>query len=244
MKKFFIFSLFFLLSTSASLAQYQGYVTYVPAGTPVSVALSQTLSSEFTKVGEVFTASLAGPIYAGSGLVAGPGSRVEGTVTSVEPAGRGGKPGSIELRLTSIITPSGQRIPLSASIDGGSFKLEADGGRTSHLVKTTALGAGSGALAGLIGSAIGGSDHKGRATAIGTGIGGGIGLLGGALTKGKEFILNSGTSIPFRLDAPLQVAAPNPSAQQEYGQDNYGGAFADPNSYGQQQMPQNPYLGN
>ncbi len=243
-----------LLTTfSGVLAQpvYQGQVSFVPPGTPVSVTMAQTLSSEFTRVGETFTANLASPIYAGSEMIAGPGSQVQGQVVAVEPAGRGGKPGSMDLRLVSIITPEGRRIPLSATVDQNSFQLEADGGRTSHLVKTTAIGAGSGALGGLVMNAVGGG-KKGKGTAIGTGIGAGVGLLGGAIQKGKDFVLTSGSIVPFRLDQAIQAQASAPVQQygSEYG-GGYGGGFQAPAGYGsapysggyQQQAP-NPYLGN
>lgn len=236
-----------LISTSKIFAQdiYQASASFVPAGTPVSVSLSQALSSEFTRVGETFTADLTSPIYAGGSLVAGPGSKVQGQVVAAEPAGRGGKPGSLDLRLLSIITPDGRRIPLSAAVDQNVFKLQADGGRVSTLAKGTAIGAAGGALSGLIGGAISGG-KKGKTTAIGTGIGAGVGLLGGAVSKGAEFVLTSGTSIPFRLDQAIQVAAPLPQQQAvpNYGTPSSGG-FADPYAGGgtySQQPIQNPYL--
>lgn len=241
----------------------RGHVSFVPAGTPVQARINSTLSSEFSSVGETFTATLSGPIYAGSQLVAGPGSTVQGQVVNVTPAGRGGKPGSIDLRISSVITADGRRYPLSASIDQANYQLSAEGGRLSHMTKATAVGAGAGALSGLIGSSISGG-KKGKGTAIGTGIGAGVGLLGGAFKKGQDFILKSGTTVPFVLDEPMQVnagAPPQMTAPQYaapsgsfappagYGsQPNYGGqpsypsgGFADP---GAQQSPhqQNPYL--
>lgn len=241
--------------------QYQGYASFVPAGTPISVSLQQALGTEISRVGESFRASLAGPIYAGGQMIAAPGSQVEGTVVGIEPAGRAGKPASMDLRLTTIVTPTGQRIPLSATIDKVNFQLQAEGGRTSHMVKSTAVGAGAGALSGLIGSAIGGG-KKGKATAIGTGIGAGVGLLGGAVRKGEELIIQSGTTIPFTLDAPIQASNSAPIPQQvrpnyipdaggyrapSYAPSSQGGGFVDPiapqpsGGY-QQQQPINPYL--
>jgi hypothetical protein len=214
--------------------QLQGQASFVPAGTPVSVSLNQALGSEISRVGEFFRANLSGPIYAGGMMVAPPGSQVEGTVVSVEPAGRAGKPASMDLRLNTIITPSGQRIPISASLDRA-FNLQADGGRTSHMAKSAAVGAGAGALSGLVGSAIGGG-KKGKSAAIGTGIGAGVGVLGGAVRKGQELILQSGSTIPFVLDAPVQVMNSAPPVQQLSPE---MGGFRDPMM---QQAPTNPYL--
>jgi hypothetical protein len=227
---------------------YQGSVSYVPAGTPVTVSLSQALGSQFSKPGETFTATLSSPIYAGGGILAPAGSQVQGTVVTVTPAGRAGQPGSMDLRLVNIITPNGRMIPLSASIDQANFQLKADGGRASHLVKTTAVGAGAGALSGLIGGAISGG-RKGQATAIGTGIGAGVGLLGGAIKKGDELIVESGTSIPFKLDQPIQAANTAPQVQQyspeyagSYQAAPSAGGFADPTQMYQTQPITNPYL--
>jgi hypothetical protein len=215
--------------------QFQGQVSFVPAGTPVSVSLNQALGSEISRVGEFFRANLTGPLYAGGMMVAPPGSQVEGTVVSVEPAGRAGKPASMDLRLNTIITPTGQRIPVSASLDRANFNLQADGGRTSHMAKSTAVGAGAGALSGLVGSAIGGG-KKGKSAAIGTGIGAGVGVLGGAIRKGQELIIQSGSTIPFVLDAPVQVMNAAPPVQQVSPE---MGGFRDPL---RQQAPNNPYL--
>ncbi len=229
----------------------QGQVTFVPAGTPVNVTINEALGSEISTVGQTFNATLSAPVYAGSQMVAGPGSTVQGQVVAVESGARGGKPGSIDIRLTTVITPDGRRYPLSATVDQNTFSLSADGGRASTMIKSTAIGAGSGALAGLVGAAISGG-QKGKAAAIGTGIGGGIGLLGGAFKRGEEFILKSGTQVPFTLDQPLQVsipAAPQYAPQSQMAPNGYNpyapsGNFADP-SLMQPVVPQqqyNPYL--
>jgi hypothetical protein len=182
-------------------------------------------------------------------MIAPAGSTVEGTVVSVESAGRTGKPGSMDIRLTTVITPDGRRIPLSASVDQNTFSLSADGGRVSNFTKGAAVGAGAGALSGLVGAAIGGG-KLGKTTAIGTGIGAGVGMLGAAFKKGQELIIQQGTQVPFKLDAAIQAANSAPAPQQitpstqgyQYvptaAPQAPTGGFADP--YNQQ--PVNPYL--
>jgi len=229
-------------------SQYQAQVSFVPAGTPITVSMNDTLGSEFTKVGERFTASLAGPIYSGQDLVAGPGSVVEGTVVEVNPAGRAGKPASMNLRINNITTTDGRRLPLSATVDQDVFKLKAEGGVASNLVKSSAVGAGAGALSGLVGAAISGG-QKGKATAIGTGIGAGTGLLLGAVKKGNDLIVERGSQVSFKLDQPLQgvnTAPPVQQFQQNYGAGSsgnmpFGNPYPNSGSY-QQQTPSNPYL--
>jgi len=221
--------------TSVKANTYQGQASYIMAGTPLDVSLNNALGSAFSNVGDTFSATLANPIYAGSQVVAGAGSKLEGFVTEVTPAGRGGKPGSIDLKITHVVTANGKKIPLNASIDKRSFKLQANGGRTSHYTKATAAGAAGGALSGLIGSAIGGG-KKGKSTAIGTGIGAGVGILGASFKKGKEFTLSQGSNVSFVVDSATAIQAPAPSFIQQHGS-NFGtapsGGFADP--YAQQQ---------
>lgn len=246
MKRILLLVVLFSFINVSAQEIFQAQVSYVPAGTPVNVNLNQTLSSEFTQVGETFTAALSSPIYAGSNLLAPPGSQVQGQIVAVEPAGRTGKPGYMDMRLISIITPDGRRIPLSAAIDQNTFKLEADGGRTSHFIKHTAVGAGAGALSGLIGASISGG-QKGKAAAIGTGIGAGTGILAGAFRKGEEFVLRSGTMLPFRLDQAIQVAPSNPVQQQSpFADPGYGSSYQVPNYQPQanpyaQPLQSNPY---
>jgi hypothetical protein len=225
---------------------YQAQVSFIPAGTPITVSMNDTLGSEFTKVGERFTATLAGPIYSGQDLVAGPGSLLEGTVVEVNPAGRAGKPASMNLRINNLTTTDGRRIPLSATVDQEVFKLKAEGGVTSNLVKSSAVGAGAGALSGLVGAAISGG-KKGKATAIGTGIGAGTGLLVGAIKKGNDLILERGSQVSFKLDQPVQGLNTAPPVQQipsNFGVGSPTSApFGNPSSGSyQQQIPPNPYL--
>jgi hypothetical protein len=222
-----------LLNAKANYGQqvYQGQASYIMAGTPLNTSLDTTLGTEFSHVGDKFSGTLSSPVYAGSQLVAPPGSKVEGYVTEVTPAGRGGKPGSMDLRITNIITPNGQRVPISASINKTNFKLQADGGRLSNYAKATTAGAAGGALSGLIGGAISGG-AKGRTTAIGTGIGAGVGLLGGTIKKGQELIIRQGMNIPFVVESSSQTGfAPPPTQVQQYGSDFQPGGYHAPGGY-------------
>lgn len=242
-----IITLSFLATTFSSAhaygqPTYQGQASYVAAGTPISTSLDTTLGTAFSNVGDKFTATLSSPVYAGSQLVAPPGSKAEGFVTEVSPPGRGGKPGSMDLRITNIITPNGQRIPISASVNKSTFKLEADGGRVSNYAKATTAGAAGGALSGLIGGAISGGKF-GKSTAIGTGIGAGVGILGGTLKKGRDLIIQQGMSIPFVVEASSQASyTPPPTQVQQYGGSDFhpGGYHAPQQQYQQQPQYQQP----
>ena len=71
--------------------------------------------------------------------------------------------------------------------------------------KNAAIGAGAGALLGLIGSAVSGG-NKGKGTAIMTGVGGGLGLLGSGVQKGNDVYLEAGQPVDIILDQPLTVS--------------------------------------
>lgn len=229
-----------ILNADANYGQpvYQGQASYVMAGTPINTSLDTTLGTEFSNVGDKFTATLSGPVYAGSQLVAPPGSKAEGFVTEVTPAGRAGRPGSMDLRITNIITPNGQRIPISASVNKSTFKLQADGGRVSNYAKATTAGAAGGALSGLIGGAISGG-RFGKSTAIGTGIGAGVGILGGTFKKGRELIIQQGMAIPFVVEASAQpVQQQQPTQVRQYGSEFQPGGYHAPQQQYQQQPQQ------
>mgnify|MGYP007107465095 CR=1 FL=1 len=217
------------LNANANYQQpvYQGQASYVMAGTPLSVSLDTTLGTEFSNVGDRFSATLSSPVYAGSQLVAPPGSEVEGFVTEVTPAGRGGKPGSMDLRITNIVTPNGQRIPISASINKTNFKLQADGGRVGQLAKNTAGGAAAGSVTSmLVGTMDGKRGGMGRNAAVGAGMGAIAGLGFGAFKKGRELIIRQGETVPFVVEASTQTNfSPQPTQVQQYGSDFQAGGY-------------------
>ena len=222
-----------LIISDAKAQNFQGSVSYLAPGTSIEAVINETLSSEFTRIGEILRLPVTSPVYGPSGVVIPSGAIVEAQVVNVSPAGRAGKSGSIDLKLSALIAPNGSRVPISASLDHARFSLSANNsGRVEHYAKATAAGAAGGALSGLIGGAISGG-KVGRGAALGTAVGGGLGILGGTLKKGKELIISKGTPLPFKLDQALSLssgAAPNNTRFNEYPESSY-----QPNSYGSPQ---------
>lgn len=186
----------------------KGRVVVAPAGSTFEATLSTGLSSGLNSIGDVVTATVSSPLVIGSNVVIPAGSQVVGQVVNAISARRfrAGSGGVLEFRFTSIRTPDGQRYPLSASVDTTRFKLQAEtgGSRTAKVVGKTAVGAGAGALAGLVGAAISGGD-KSKAAAIGTGIGAGLGAGKAIIDKGSELEIPSGSTLPIRLEQALQA---------------------------------------
>ena len=189
----------------------KGRVVVAPSGSQFEVTLTATLSSGINRVGDIVTATVSNPLAIGSYVVIPSGSQVIGQVVNAIPAKRfrAGSGGVLEIRFTSLITPDGQRYPLSASVDTAQFKLQAEtgGSRLAKGVGKAAVGAGLGAALGTAIGAIAGG-MPGRGAWSGAAIGGGAGALQAIVSKGTELILQSGTSVPVLLDQSLQVVVP------------------------------------
>jgi len=199
------------------LPPLQGRVATAPAGTQLEVTLSSPISSGNASVGDTVSTRLNSDLSIGGNLVLPAGSEIDGQITDVQKAGMLNKSGKISIHFTSALGPNGQRVPLSAMIATSDRTGVLSGGSLGSLagkeVKDTAIGAATGALAGVIFSPLAGGGHMGRAAAIGTGIGGGAGLLGGLVTKGGDINIHSGTKLNIMLDQPLTV---NTASQGSY----------------------------
>lgn len=189
----------------------KGRVITVPAGNQICAVASTPISSEFLTLGQPVAVTLGSDFYYNSTLIAPAGSSVLGTVTQVTKAKHGSMNGSLRLRFTEITTPYGSRIPISAMIqtDDGTGLLK--GGTKADVAKAYAkdmgVGAGAGALTGLVASAISGG-AVGKGTAIMTGVGAGAGLAKSIWDKGQDVIIPSNANIQLVIDQPITV---NPS---------------------------------
>ncbi|MCU1308162.1 MAG: hypothetical protein JWN45_2857 [Acidobacteriaceae bacterium] len=150
----------------------------IPAGSKVTVRLGQSLSSERSRTGDSFDASLANDLVINGTTVAKAGAPCKGKVTYAKDSGRLHVPGALTIRLTSV---DGQAVTSTArSLKG-----------KSH-TKSNATKIGGGAAAGaLIGALAGG----GKGAAIGAGVGAGAGT-GVAAATGKQ-------NVAFSAETPL-----------------------------------------
>lgn len=189
----------------------KGRIVTVPAGVSMAAVVSTPISSEFLTMGQPVCVTLGSDFYYNSTMIAPAGSTVSGMVTQVTKAKHGSMNGSLRLRFTEIITPYGSRIPISACIktEDGTGLLK--GGTKADVAKAYAkdmgVGAGAGALTGLVASAISGG-ALGKGTAIMTGVGAGAGLAKSVWDKGLDVIIPSNASIQLQIDQPITV---NPS---------------------------------
>ena len=163
-------------------------VVKIPVGTQIDVRLQTSLNSATAKVEQRFEATTLVDVSTAGVLAIPAGSVARGFVSSVRPAGRIERRGSITLSFDELVV-GGKHPPMRASVmqalDG---KMGDDTGR---------IGAGAAAGA-ILGGLIGGA--KGLLAGILIGGGGTI-----AATDGANADLPAGTILRIRLDQPLEV---------------------------------------
>lgn len=190
----------------------KGKVTTVPAGTVVSAYTTSPLSTLNLIQGQTVNVTLGENLYNNGTLIAEAGSTVSGLVIESRKAKHGSINGALNIRFTEIITRSGQRIPINASIktsDGtGVLKGGTKMDTTKEYAKDMAVGAGAGALTGLVGAAISGG-ALGKGAAIMTGVGAGVGLAKSVWDEGNDVTIPSNSNIELFFNQPVTVDSKN-----------------------------------
>jgi hypothetical protein len=161
----------------------------VPAGQEFDVRLQSGLSSETATAEQRFEATTAVDVTQNGIVLIPGGSVVRGVVSSVKPAGRVDRVGSLTLSFDQI-TVRGRTYPLR----GMATQVFESGGIREE-VGTAGAGAGVG---GVVGGILGGV--KGAVLGAVIGAGGAI-----AATDGKDVSLPAGSVIRIRLDSPIAV---------------------------------------
>ena len=163
----------------------------LPAGTIITVRVSQMLSSDNNVVGDGFTAELQKPLVVEGWVVARRGQTVLGRVGVAQKAGRIKGTSQLGLELSNLVLVDGQQLPIRTQLQqvsgGTSQGRDAEGIGT-----TTGLGA-------IIGAAAG----EGKGAAIGAGAGAAAGIAGVLLTRGRPTVIEPETSLSFQLQSPL-----------------------------------------
>ena len=191
----------------------QGNVVMVPASTVFSACLMSPLSSQYSKVGDNISLYLNNDFYYGNTLIAGAGSRLNGTVVKARKGGFAGKNGNLELRFSNIITPTGQVIPLSARVqtddETGVLRVATAKDTVGQYAKNTGLGAASGAVLGTAMGALSGG-KVGKGAIYGTAVGGGIGLVSALFNRGENVDIPQNAQLNIVLDQPITISSNSP----------------------------------
>jgi len=204
-----------------NLPPLQGRVVTVPAGSAIQgVSPSVAIDTKYITAGDPVNFVLNQPYYFNGAVVLPAGTSIQGNAVIAQSAGFTGKFGRLKIMFNNANLPNGQRVAISGKLatdDGTGILSGGTGmGRASTVAKNTAMGAGAGAILGLLGSALSGG-KKGKGTALMTAVGGGVGLLGSGIQKGADVYLEAGQPVTIIIDQPLTVGGSQPS----YDNNNY-----------------------
>jgi len=185
----------------------------LPAGVMISVRTLGFLSSDRSKVGDTFNATLDQPIVAGGWVVARRGQNVLGRVTVAK---KQNGESQLGIELDQLILVDGQQVPVKTElVQNSGTNRPVNGGDVAAVGTTTGVGA-------IIGAAAGGGPGAG----LGAGIGAIAGLAGVMATRGRPAVIYPESLISFKLDAPVSINTTDSQvAFQPVSQDDY--AMAD-----------------
>ena len=189
----------------------RGSVITVPAGQSFKAIFTTPISSASATAGQEIIMVLGKDYYYNGNVIAPAGSSVKGSVIEASSAKHGSINGKLAIRFTQITTPTGQEIPISAIIKTDDYSGVLVGGTkfdtTKEYTKDIAVGAGAGALAGVVISPLAGGSI-GKGTALATAVGAGGGLVKSIWDKGEDVSIPANASIELILMQPITV---NPS---------------------------------
>lgn len=164
----------------------------VPSGTPFTVRMLDSISSDKNRAGDTFQASLDEDLQADGVIVARRGSVVHGKIVQARQAGRVSGVAGMALEIERIQTVAGE-MPIASDV----LQKEGPTSRGSDAAKV-------GVLAG-IGAAIGAVAGGRKGAGIGAGAGATAGTAGVLIDRGKPVQYNPEDRVTFRLRAPLTV---------------------------------------
>ena len=165
----------------------------ITSGTLVTVRLGETISTERSRQGDSFVATLDQPLVIDGLVIAEKGARANGRVAELVEAGRVKGVARLALELTSVLLSDGQKVELRTA----RFEKQ---GPTSKAEDTQKVGIGA-----AIGAAIGAIAGGGTGAAIGAATGGAAGGGVVAATRGKPAVLAAETKISFRVEQPVTI---------------------------------------
>ena len=164
----------------------------IPAGTVLTVKVSQALGSKTSQTGQTFLATVAQPVSVGGKSAIPSGSTASGKVLNAKAKGKVKGEGELSITLTSI-SVKGRTYQIQTSPIDSTVK-----GKGKRTAATTGGGAAGGAL-------IGGLAGGGKGAAIGAAAGAGAGFIGGTMTGNGQIEIPAESALSFTLAAPLTI---------------------------------------
>lgn len=201
-----------LLSCGAALEAQQtpepqaSRETYiVKARTRVPLVLVNSISTKNAEVGDQVYLQTSFPIAVSSRIVIPEGSYVSGIVTQVKRPGRIRGRGELYVRFDSLMLRNGVQRDFRATVSAVDGSQDSMTEKEGKIQGDTARGQDVGTVAGpaTTGATIGGIAGAGKGAAVGAGIGAAAGMAAVLLTRGREVVLQRGTSLEMQLDRDL-----------------------------------------
>src|SRR5437870_190687 len=176
----------------------------VPAGTVIPVTLTARITTKNARDGDGIYGKTAFPVTVNNKIVIPEGSFVRGKVVEVKRPGRVKGKGELTLNFQTLVLPSGITVPIYTSLGGAGGAGERKGEATvqgdsskGEDAKTVGTTAAQGALIGVIAD-------RGIGAVVGGGVGAAAGTAAVLLTRGKDLVLEPGTTIEIVLDRPIE----------------------------------------
>lgn len=178
----------------------------VPAGTAIPVTLMSRITTKNAKDGDGIYAKTIFPITVNNKVVIPEGAHVRGKIIEVVRPGRVKGKGELTLSFQTLVLPSGLTIPIYTSLGGVGGAGERKGEATVQGESTKGEDAGkigSTAATGAIIGALGGR-NRGKGAVGGAAGGAVIGAAGVLLSRGKDLVIEPGTTLEIILDRPIE----------------------------------------
>ena len=180
----------------------------VPTGTKIPLTLTQGITSKTAREGDPVYAQTAFPVTQDNHILIPAGTYVQGVVRRVARPGRVKGRAELQMSFTSMIFPNGYTVLLPATVEGvpgsqsvstkgseGTIQGDSSKGKdAATIAKTTAAGAGIGAISG-----------SGKGAGIGAASGSALGIATVLLTRGPEIQLDPGASVEMILERELNL---------------------------------------
>lgn len=183
-------------ASSSALERYDREVT-LPAGTVLRVRVTRGFGSDFSRVEDPVTATLARGIVIDGRTVLPAGSRVSGYVSDARRAGKVKGRARVAVRFTRIVDAESE----AYSINTRPWVAVAPATKKKDAM-TIGIPAAGGAV---VGALVGGKKGAG----IGAAAGGGAGTAVVLSTRGREVRIGRGAILAVRLRQPLTVRVEN-----------------------------------
>ena len=176
----------------------------VPAGTVIPVTLTTRINTKNAKDGDGIYGKTAFPITVDNQIVIPEGSNVKGKISEVKRPGRVKGKAELTLSFQTLVLPSGITVPIYTSLRGAGGAGERKGEATIQGDSSKGDDAKTVGTAGAEGGLIGVIADRGKGAAIGGAGGAAVGTAAVLLTRGKDLVLEPGTTIEVVLDRPLE----------------------------------------